>query len=76
MVAILVYFLAVLLLAGLGFIAIINFWRYRLPGDRTGLVVALFIVAFFLIIVSTLILLNPAGIPSEVDAPTDFVDVF
>lgn len=66
----LIYFALVALLAVFSFLAISSFWRYRFRGDRTALVIGLFITAFVLIMGSTLFLLNPGALSNTPGVPT------
>lgn len=69
----LIYAILVLIIIVMSLLAISNFWRYRFQGDRTSLVIILFIVAFILTMGATLILLDPTAFnPTTGDFVTTF----
>ena len=62
MLYLLLYAVSVLLLAGLAVLVIFNFLRFRFKGDRSGQIVILFSIAFVLLVVATLLLIDPASL--------------
>jgi hypothetical protein len=71
---ILIYLILVFILAALSLLVISNFWRYRFHGDRTGLVISLFITAFLLIAASGFLLVDPSALSSTSAPITDTTD--
>jgi uncharacterized membrane protein len=56
--ALLLYAVAVLLLAGFSVLVIISFWRYHFKGDKTTQIIALFLISFALVTIATLTLVD------------------
>ncbi|HSI20860.1 MAG TPA: hypothetical protein VLA04_04155 [Verrucomicrobiae bacterium] len=59
-----IYFLLVFILMVFSALVITNFWRYRFKGDKTALLMSLFVVAFILVMSTTLFLVTPGALSS------------
>jgi hypothetical protein len=65
MLYLLLYAIFVLLLAGLALLVIFNFLRFRFKGDRSMQIVILFTIAFVLLVLAALILIDPSSFGSN-----------
>ncbi len=62
MILLLIYFLLIFILIVFSALVIANFWRYRFKGDKTALIISLFVVAFILVMSASLFMIKPGAL--------------